>query len=175
MQTLSVVLIALVASAVAVPDARVPSFVEGFAMGLTTELKNVSECAARVGITLVPFEKALPVVAQALEKDSVSSLKYTLPLLGVGIQEVAKALKICKSPLHALVDDIGQSFQSSDKSAEVLSKTLLPQNQENLQAMASAFAAQDYFTAGVYGGRSVSSFFSTETDQVSSFVPRRTY
>jgi len=115
----------------------------------------------------------MPVVAQALEKDSVSSLKYTLPLLGVGIQEVAKALKICKSPVHALVDDIGQSFQSSDKSAEILSKALLPQNQENFQAMAAAFAAQDYFTAGVYGGRSISSFFASQSAEV--FLARRTY
>jgi len=168
-------LLALIAavSAVRIEDARVPAFIEGFAMGLTIDIKNMTECASHAQMTILPFEKALPVVKDALAKDSVSELKYTLPLLGVGIQEVARALKACRSSLYASVNEVGAEFQFPEKSADVLSKILLPSSQENLDAMATAFMSKDYFTAGVYGGRAVSVFLGY--DSQTALRARRTY
>jgi len=159
------VFLALIAAAAAIKieDARVPAFIEGFAMGLTIDIKNMTECASRAQMTILPFEKALPVVKDALAKDSVSELKYTLPLLGVGIQEVARALKSCRISLHASVNEVGAEFQLPEKSAEVLSKILLPSSQENLDAMATAFMSKDFFTAGVYGGRAIAAFLGNDS------------
>jgi len=164
----AIVFLALIAaaSAVQIQDARVPAFLEGFAMGLTIDIKNMTECASHAQMTILPFEKALPVVKEALAKDSVSELKYTLPLLGVGIQEVARALKACRSSMYASVNEIGAEFQFPEKSAEVLSKILLPSSQENLDAMATAFMSKDYFTAGVYGGRAISVFLGNDAHSV---------
>lgn len=163
----AVVFTCFVASVAAnsISDARVPVFLEGVSTGLMTDIKNVTECAAGVRMSLLPFEKSLPVVKQALGKDSIASLKYTLPLLGVGVQELSRAFLACHNAVGTEVEKAGRLLQNPSAAAEVLSKVLLPSVQENLEALATAFAANDMYTAGVYAGRVIGSFFEGRADQ----------